>query len=250
MISPDHELTVPGRPNHHHLSNTSSLKSTTTSSSKRTSRTMISHPIQTGFPGSSTSANPGHRSFAPPGRTHIVNSPNGNTATRPFAFAEDLSIHVANMSIQTIVNSGDVSHGSEAASAHFSSTYKHHNQLDGAMMIDNAARSRFPTAESVTLTRNSVPMVSRNAPGPQSTFTHPPAINMNQYTGYSSHNPPGLHSSQYRTTVTGDNFPPSNSLQVYVHYPRIRLTISLTTMQTSFATIHTQHRSCAPQLLP
>lgn len=39
---------------------------------------------------------------------------------------------------------------------------------------------------------------------------------MNQYTGCSS---PGLHSSQYRTTVTGDNIPPSGSLQM-PHLPQ------------------------------
>lgn len=211
MISPDHELTVSGRPNHHH-SNTSSLKSTTTSSSKQTSRTVITRPIQTGFPGSSTLSNLGDRNLAPPSRTHIVNSQNGDTATRPFAFADDLSSHVANRSIEATVNSGGVSFGSEAASAHSSSTYKHHTQLNGAM-IENAARSRFPTAESV------IPMVPENAPSPQSTYTHLPAINMNQYLGYSSHNPPSLHSSQYRITVTGDNFPPFGSLQM-PHLPQ------------------------------
>ncbi|KAG1762348.1 hypothetical protein EDD22DRAFT_953187 [Suillus occidentalis] len=223
MISPDHELTVSGCPNHHHHS--TSLKSTTTFSSKRTSRTMISHLSQIGFPDSSTSTNLGDRSFAPLSRTHIVNSPNGNTATRPFVFADDLSSHVANMSIQATIDSGVISHGSEAASAHFSSTYNHHTQLNGAM-IDNAARSRFPTAESVPLTRNSVPMVSRNTPGPQSTSMHPSAINMNQYTGHSSHNPTGLHSSQYRTTVTGSNFSPSGSLQM-PHLPQHTLNTDL-----------------------
>jgi hypothetical protein len=111
-------------------------------------------------------------------------------------------------------------------------------------MIENAARSRFPTAESV------IPKVPENAPSPQSTYMHLPAININQYLGYSSHNPPSLHSSQYRITVTGDNFPLFGSLQMYVHHPLLRVAISLTSIQASFAAPHTQHRSCAPQLLP
>jgi hypothetical protein len=82
------------------------------------------------------------------------------------------------------------------------------------------------------------------------TYTHLPAVNMNQYTGYSSHNPSSLHSSQYRITVSDNNFPPSGSLQMYVHYPRLRVAISFTSIQASFTATHTLHRSCALQLLP
>jgi hypothetical protein len=157
---------------------------------------------------------------------HIVTSPNGNTATHPFSFANDLSSHDAN--IEATVDSSGMSYDSEAASAHFFSTYKNHTQLNGAT-IDNAARPRIPTAKSVPLTWNGVmPMVPKNAPDPQSTYTHPPVINMNQYMGYSSHNPPSLYSSQYRNTVTMDNLQSSGSLQTCVHHHHLQVAMLLT----------------------
>jgi hypothetical protein len=186
---------------------------------------MIGRPSQTDFPGSSTSANLGDRSLAPTSRTHIVNSPNGNTATRPFGFADNPSSHVANMSIEATVHSSGVLYGNEAAPTHIFCTYNNYTQSNGAT-IENAARPRFLTAEPVPLTLNGVPMVPRNA-GPQSTYTHPPAMNMNQYTGDYSHNPPSLHSSQYHNMVTGNNFSSSSSLQMYVHHQHLRVAISL-----------------------
>lgn len=171
-----------------------------------TSHTMISCPSQTGFPGSSTSAYLGDSSFAPLSGTYIANSRNGNTATHHFGFAAGPSSH-ASTSIETTTYSSGVSNGSEAASVHSISTYEHLTQLNGAM-IDNAARPRFPTVESV------IPMVPGNAPGPQSTFTHLPAINTNQYTGDTSHNTPSLRSSTYRNMVTENNISSSSSLQM------------------------------------
>lgn len=198
-IFPDNKLTASGRPIYHHRLNTmSSLQSRSRSG-------------QTGFPGSSASANMGDRSFAPPSGTHIANSRNGNTTTHPFAAGP--SSHVS-MSLEATAYSSGVSNGSMAASAKSFSTY-HSNDT----MIDTPVQPKFLTAESVPFTRNGViSMVPKNAPSPQNTYTHPPS-NMNQYTGYSSHNPPSLHSSQYRSTVTRDSLLPSGSSQV-PHLPQ------------------------------
>jgi hypothetical protein len=122
------------------------------------------------------------------------------------------------MTIETTTYSSGVSNGSEA---HSVSTYEHLTHLNGAM-IDNAARPRFPTVESV------ISMVPGNAPGPRSTFTHLPAINTNQYTGDTSHNTPSLRSSTYRNMVTENNISSSSSLQMYVHQHHLRVAISLT----------------------
>jgi hypothetical protein len=186
---------------------------------------MISCPSQTGFPRSSTSANLGDRSFAPPSGTYIANSRNGNTATHPFGVAAGPSSH-ASMSIQTTTYSSGVSNGSEPASTHSFSTYEHLAQFNGAV-IDNAARPRFPTAEFV------IPMVPGNAPSPQSTYTPLPAINTNQYMGDPFHNTPSLRSSTYRNMVTGNNLSSSSSLQMYVYHHHLRVAISLT------STLHT-----------
>ncbi|KAG1851466.1 hypothetical protein DFJ58DRAFT_424231 [Suillus subalutaceus] len=188
-ISLDDELAVSGRPDYHYHPNTmSGFKSRC--------------PGQTDFPGLSTSAN---LSFAPPGRTHIGDSLNVDTATHSLGFAADLSSHVADMSIDAATNSSGASNGSEAASAPSFPTYKNHTQLDDAM-IDNTARPQFPTAKSIHV-NNFIPSIPNNASGPQN-YTHPPPTNMNQY-GYGPfHNPP----SQFHNTVTGHDLPPSSSL--------------------------------------
>jgi hypothetical protein len=179
-----------------------------------------SRASQTSFPGSSASANLGDRSFAPQSGTHIANSRNDNTATHPFAAGP--SSH-ASMSIGATTYLSGVSNGSMTASAQSFSTYQSNDT-----MIDTPARPKFLTAESIPLTRNGViSKVPKHAPSPRNTYTHPPT-NMNQYTGYSSHNPPSLHSSQYRNTATRDNLPPSSSLQVYVHHHHLRAAILLT----------------------
>ncbi|KIK40874.1 hypothetical protein CY34DRAFT_806732 [Suillus luteus UH-Slu-Lm8-n1] len=176
--------TASGRPNHHHRSIT------------MTSPQSRSRHGQTGFPGSSASAYLGDRSFASPSGTHIANSRNGNTATHPFGFSAGPSSH-SSMSIEA--------NGSMAASSQSIPTYQ---------SIDSPARPKFSTAESMPFTRNGdIPVVPQNASSSRNTYMRPPS-NMNQYTGYSSHNPPSLHSSQYRNTVPRDILLPSGSLQV------------------------------------
>ncbi|KAG1882329.1 hypothetical protein F4604DRAFT_422261 [Suillus subluteus] len=199
-ITPDYQIVVSGRPDHRYQDTMPSLKSR--------------YPSQTNLPGLSTSVNHRERSFIPPGRTHIANSSNVNTATPSFGFAAGPSSRVANMSIDTAdaaIHSSGTSNGSEAVSAPSFPTYKNHTQLND-VMIDNTARSQFPTAKSIPF-NNFIPLMSNNASGPQTTYTHPPAINMNQYTGYVPfHNPPSLHSAQCPNTVAGNSLPPSSLL--------------------------------------
>lgn len=176
-VSPDNRPTASGRPGHHHRLNT------------MTSPQSRSRLDQTDFPGSSASAHLGDRNLASQSGTHIANSRNGSTASHPFGFAAGPSNH-ASMSIEE--------NGSMAVSAQSFSTYQ----------------SNEISPDSRPFTRNSdIPVVPQNAPSSRNTYTHPPT-NMHQYTGYSSHNPPSLHSSQYHNTVTRNILLPSGSLQV------------------------------------
>ncbi|KAG1804114.1 uncharacterized protein BJ212DRAFT_944477 [Suillus subaureus] len=193
----DNQPAAPGYPDYHYYSNTmSSLESR--------------HFGQTDFSGLSTPANHWERSFAPPSRTPITTSSNDNAATSSFGFAAGPSSHVANMSVDAAINSSDASNGSEAASAAYFSTHKNHTQSNDAM-IDNTTRPRFPTTTCIP-SNDFIPLMPSNAPGPQTTYTHPPATNMNKFTVYGPpfHNPPSLHSAQYHTTVIGNNLPPSS----------------------------------------
>ncbi|KAG2362442.1 hypothetical protein BDR07DRAFT_1031161 [Suillus spraguei] len=171
------------------------------------------YPSQSDFLGSSTSANLRDRSFAPPGRRRIAESPDVNTATNPLGFAADPSSHVLGVSIDAANNSNGASNDSEATSAPSSST---HTQANDSMIDnDNAAGQHFLAAKFIPFE-----MMPNNAPSPQTAYTHPPATNMNQPTGYGSsfHNPQSFHST-HRKTVIRSNIMPSSSLHVpYLRY--------------------------------